>query len=347
MPERRDLPAINIRPREMPFDQIISVKGRNPVGESLPMFGKVLSDAMIQRANLIKMGQQTAAIEKAMGATPGSLNGMDPEQGLQFAKMQNEIRLQEMKQQREQEKQTRSVFVSEFKKNPDPYLQFEQSGGKLNFINDISEGNRSANLDVRKDSMVLNWASKMRSDPNIKPLYQQKINAGYVDQIIGAAKAGNTVAGAALAAKMARTMGEVGVLTDNDVKRYVTSGRLDRGTADKLSRMAQGKPTDATLDEIGQIAGILSSTFNEKVQPTYNWYSEVLANNMGDTPENTARLLGVSYVPQQMNPNPMVTQESAFVPTASSQSNNEIALTGNAAQRLAELRAKRASGTLR
>lgn len=116
MPERRELPAINIRPREIPFDQIITVKGRNPVGESLPMFGKVLSDAMVQRANLIKMGQQTAAIEKAMGAAPGSLNGMDPDQGLQFAKMQNEIRLQEMKQQREQEKQTRSVFVLSLRK---------------------------------------------------------------------------------------------------------------------------------------------------------------------------------------------------------------------------------------
>lgn len=347
MPERRDLPKINIKPREMPFDQIIAVKGRNPFGEALPGYGKVLSDAMIQQANLRKMGQQTAAIEKAMGAAPGSLNGMDPEQGLQFAKMQNELRLQEMKQQKEQEKQTRSVFVSEFKKNPDPYLQFEQGGGKLNFINDLSDGNRNANLDVRKDSMVLNWAAKMRNDPSIKPLYQQKINAGYVDQIIGAAKEGNTVAGAALAAKMARTMGEVGVLTDNDVKRYVTSGRLDRGAADKLTRMTQGKPTDATLDEIGQIAGILSSTFDEKVQPTYNWYAEVLANVTGDTPENTARLLGVSYssnknsVPRQASPQPVAIQGQ------SSQSNTGIALTGSAAQRLAELRAKRAAGTLR
>ncbi|HPO87528.1 MAG TPA: hypothetical protein PLN86_16940 [Candidatus Hydrogenedentes bacterium] len=345
MPERRDLPKINIKPREIPFDQIVAVKGRNPVGESLPMFGKVISDAMMNRANLIKMGRETAAIEKAAGVNPGTYNGMNSEQGLEFAKMQNELRLQELKQKKEQEKPTRSVFASEFKKNPEPYLQFEQGGGKLNFINDLSEGNRRDNLDVRKDSMVLNWASKMRSDPNIKPLYQQKINAGYVDQIIGAAKEGNTVAGSALAAKMARTMGEVGVLTDNDVKRYVTSGRLDRGAADKLSRMAQGKPTDATLDEIGQIAGILSSTFNEKVQPTYNWYAEVLANNMGDSPENTARLLGVSYMPNTNAKTLSVQQTNQMhIPV---QSNSGIALSGPAAQRLAELRAKKASGTLR
>ena len=102
MPERRNLPSINIKPREMPFDQIISVKGRNPVGESLPMFGKVLSDAMVQRANLIKMGQQTAAIERAMGAAPGSLNGMDAEQGLEFAKMQNELQKEAMKRQQQE-----------------------------------------------------------------------------------------------------------------------------------------------------------------------------------------------------------------------------------------------------
>lgn len=311
MPERRELPAINIKPREMPFDQIIAVKGRNPVGESLPMFGKVLSDAMVQRANLIKMGQQTAAIEKAMGEAPGSLNGMDPDQAMKIAQLKQQSELKKMMSQYTIPSYDSEGNVSGFTPVPKGMKPF----GGTKPSPDQNDLRTKGNLDLRKDTMVLNWASKMRNDPAIKPLYQQKINAGYVDQIIGAAKEGNTVAGAALAAKMARTMGEVGVLTDNDVKRYVTSGRLDRGAADKLTRMTQGKPTDATLDEIGQIAGILSSTFNEKVQPTYNWYSEVLANNMGDTPENTARLLGVSYVPQLPKPKPAAIQEFPSVPS--------------------------------
>lgn len=99
MPERRDLPKINIKPREIPFDQIVAVKGRNPVGESLPQFGKVISDAMVQRANLIKMGRQTAAIESAMGAQPGSYSGMDPDQAMKIAQLQQQADLKKMMSQ--------------------------------------------------------------------------------------------------------------------------------------------------------------------------------------------------------------------------------------------------------
>lgn len=159
MPERRPLPTINIRPREMPFDQIIAVKGRNPIGESLPMFGKVISDAMVQRAQLRQMGAQTAAIERAMGSNPGSLSGMEPEQAMTFAKLQNEMNLQAMKRQ---EKELPPIYISpnqaggfsdaftgEAIVSPDPSRKYQL------FQDQTAQNERTfGNLEVRKQQRL-------------------------------------------------------------------------------------------------------------------------------------------------------------------------------------------------
>lgn len=256
MPNRRDLPAINIRPKEMPFDQIIAVKGRNPFGEALPGYGKVLSDAMIQQANLRKMGQQTAAIEKAMGATPGSLNGMDPEQGLQFAKMQNEIRLQEMKQQREQDKQTRSVFVSEFKKNPDPYLQFEQGGGKLNFINDLSEGVRGDNLERRDRTLRWQITNGFKAEPGVANLYTNLQDANRVDGLL---TQNNPIADNAVRFYVAKQVQGGGVLSNQDIAELGGSKSILDRMNQIIAEKSSGRLSDANREYYNKLTEKLKS----------------------------------------------------------------------------------------
>lgn len=358
MPERRNLPSINIKPREMPFDQIISVKGRNPVGESLPMFGKVLSDAMVQRANLIKMGQQTAAIEKAMGAAPGALNGMDPEQGLQFAKMQNELRLQEMKQQREQEKQIRSVFVSDFKRNPEPYLQFEQGGGKLNFINDLSEGVRGDNLERRDRTLRWQITNGFKSEPGVANLYTNLQDANRVEGLL---TQNNPIADNAVRFYIAQQVQGGGVLSNQDIAELGGSksilDRIDQIIAEKTS----GRLSDANRAYYNKLTEKLKSGALKNLDLAARQY---VVKNVDDADiifpggrkELYDKLMGDvmsggfsqdnNFVPGQYNtsPNsiPISPQVQSSVPV-----NSGIALSGPSAQRLAELRAKKASGTLR
>lgn len=358
MAERRSLPAINIKPREIPFDQIVAVKGRNPIGESLPMFGKVLSDAMVQRTNLIKMGQQTAAIEKAMGAAPGSLNGMDPEQGLQFAKMQNEIRLQEMKQQREQEKQTKSVFVSEFKKNPDPYLQFEQSGGKLNFINDLSEGIRGDNLERRDRTLRWQITNGFKAEPGVSNLYTDLQNANRVDGLL---TQNNPISDNAVRFYVAKQVQGGGVLSNQDIQELGGSKSILDRMNQIITEKSSGRLSDANREYYNKLTKKLKSGALKNLDLAAREY--VVKNSddsdiifPGGRKELYDKLMGDvmsggfsqdnNFVPGQYNtsPNsiPISPQGKSPVPL-----NPGIALTGRSAQRLAELRAKKASGTLR
>lgn len=159
------------------------------------------------------------------------------------------------------------------------------------------EGERKERRDERGDDRVLRVVGMMQNDPIAREAKKQSLNMGQLGSVLALARGGNTVAAAAMGMKMARAMGEVGVATDSDIVRYVQSGRLDRRGADILSRWMTGTPTDASLEEISQIAGVLGDIYKTKIQPVYNYYSDVLSRNTGMSQEEAAFKLGVTYVP--------------------------------------------------
>lgn len=146
---------------------------------------------------------------------------------------------------------------------------------------------------LRKD--VLEYSNKLEANPATKKMREQDISTAQVDTLINLAKSGNTIAATASGAKMAKAMGEVGVLTDEDIKRYVKSGALARGTADKLKKMIDGSPTEATLEEILEIGTAMRAAYQEKIQPVYNDYVSRLAINYKMPTSEAATRLRVPY----------------------------------------------------
>lgn len=134
---------------------------------------------------------------------------------------------------------------------------------------------------------------QLEDDQELKEFKKQNISLSQMNNLIDSVKNGNTVAASGMGVKMAKSMGEVGVMTDKDVIRYVTSGQLTQGAADKLSRWLIGKPTDATLDEISQIANVLNSQYTEKVQPIYDKYADRLSALEGLSRDESYRYLAI------------------------------------------------------
>jgi hypothetical protein len=136
-------------------------------------------------------------------------------------------------------------------------------------------------LDQRKrenlEKAGLAFSKALESDQELKEFKKQGLGLSQVDQLVSEIKNGNTVAGGALGAKMARAMGEVGVLTEQDVVRYVQSGMLTQKVGDKLKKMMLGRPTDATLEELQHISSILKNNFASKIQPIYDKYANRLS----------------------------------------------------------------------
>ena len=147
----------------------------------------------------------------------------------------------------------------------------------------------------RIDTSMLNYTEKLENNHVLKKMEQQGIDLDVIGELTSLAQGGNTIAGNALGTKMARAMGEVGALTDSDVTKYVESKQLSRMAADKLSKWMKGKPSDATVEEIGEIANVLNASYKVKTQPIYDKYVNRLSENMGISKEEAARRLDVPY----------------------------------------------------
>lgn len=150
----------------------------------------------------------------------------------------------------------------------------------------------------REDQMskaVTDYAQKIESHPIIKKLQDQALGLHSVEDMLDLVGKGNTVASSAMGMKMARAMGEVGVITEQDVHRYVESKKLTQKAADKVLGWSRGTPSNATQAEIKEIANYLNDRYQSDAQPIYNRYIERFARAYKMSPDDAAYQLNFPY----------------------------------------------------
>jgi hypothetical protein len=308
---RRDLPVIQRPRRNIPVEQIIAAEGFNPMAAGIQQVGDTLGQALQRRAALRQQAQQVAALEKVAGQPVGAFTGVPLEVASSLAGTFAKQRLEQEEAEKKKVGNLQKIRLLEQQgKLPAGSLGDDFDAAKLIFTQNAITNRMTENpyLDLAKErqntqesdklkNRVNNQKNRMINDPRVKPLYAQDIGLRQVGEVANLVKGGNTVAAGALGVKMAKAMGEVGVLTDQDVSRYVVSGRLDRMAADKLSRWIRGVPSDATQAEIGQIAEVLRDNFSQKMQPIYNEYIEQFAETEGMTPDEVSRKMAIPYIP--------------------------------------------------
>lgn len=137
---------------------------------------------------------------------------------------------------------------------------------------------------VKQDikNTILKQKKDFMKDDTIKSFRAQGIAFDQMDDLRQSIEEGNEVALGAIGTKAARAMGEVGVLTDQDVKRYIQGQSLVRQAKDKFGRAWQGKVSQATLDDIKNIVGKMRSGFDQKVKPIITNYAETTYENLKD-----------------------------------------------------------------
>lgn len=159
----------------------------------------------------------------------------------------------------------------------------------------LMKGQKEGLQNDRLDKAIADFSQRLDSDPVLRKVREQSVSLDQIPELITNIKAGNTVAAQALGVRMARTMGEVGVLTNSDVTRYVQSPQLARSLSDKFTRIVNGKSTDLTLTEIDALAHVMQKAYNAKVQSIYNRNVERLSNNFHISTDEAAKRLVVPY----------------------------------------------------
>lgn len=149
---------------------------------------------------------------------------------------------------------------------------------------------READLSNKINDKVV--AEGNKAEANLKKLREQGLALDQVGTLIAQARNGNSISANAVGTKLARAMGEVGALTESDVTRYVSNGAILPKTGDILNKWLEGKPSDATLEEINQITSILSSKLKDKYQDVLKPHVQRMVGNYGLSEEEAYSRLG-------------------------------------------------------
>lgn len=142
---------------------------------------------------------------------------------------------------------------------------------------------RDENQKRTDQSQIRSYQKDLEADKVFQKLREQGLEFSNVNQLIDLARQPkpNEAAFAALGIKMAKALGERGAMTEKDVTRYVTGASSPRRVADILTKMAQGRPTKMTLNDIQDVSIAMQMAATEQFQPIYDKYANRMSRNLG------------------------------------------------------------------
>jgi hypothetical protein len=134
---------------------------------------------------------------------------------------------------------------------------------------------------IKAEDRVYKVIADYEKHPMVKELDKQGLSFDQADALVDQIQGGNQVALGALGTKMARAMGEVGVLTDADVKRYIQAQSLVQKAQDMYGRNFMGELSDETIRDIQQVTKKMRVGFGKKRKNLYDRYVKRAYENYG------------------------------------------------------------------
>jgi hypothetical protein len=178
---------------------------------------------------------------------------------------------------------------TKYMNTPSGLVEIDENTGEVRVIKESSiREDREKRLVKREEQRqkervsneIIGLRKTLNKDPRFTQITKEGMSFDQVDNLTKLAEKGNQTAFGALGTKMARAMGEVGVLTDADVVRYVRGGSLSRKAADVLSTWKDGRPSKASIDDIKQISRILKEIHGTKIAPLYDEFAKTAYENL-------------------------------------------------------------------
>jgi hypothetical protein len=139
----------------------------------------------------------------------------------------------------------------------------------------------------------------LKDDPRFKKSMEQSMEFDSVDELLKEAEKGNQQAVGAIGTKLARAMGEVGVLTDTDVTRYVAGQSWGRKLEDWFKKGATGELSPDTIKGIKSNLTVLKEKLNSDRNKIYNNAASRMKAAYPDADETFIRgVLGMTNTPE-------------------------------------------------
>lgn len=159
------------------------------------------------------------------------------------------------------------------------YLKGAQS--KRQEKEDRIKGQSKEKMSRQLNKDIYGVVKDFEKDDVVKELKKQGVSFDQAESLLDAIEADNKVAFGALGTKMARAMGEVGVLTDADVVRYISRYDVAGKVKDWFSGRFKGKPSDLTQKDLRDIANIMKIGAKKRLVDVRDKYITYAHENFG------------------------------------------------------------------
>lgn len=166
--------------------------------------------------------------------------------------------------------------------------------------NDTKEGRLTNQFGYRKMSKFEDDASKavqdLRKTDTWKTAEKALVEVPTIKNLVNDAVSKGGQSLAMLGPRIAKGIaGEVGVLTEQDVTRYVQNPALIPGMMDTLSKMKSGKLTNASADNILRLLDIMEKESQSKIQAATAREAQMFAKRQGIPLEDAMYFMDAGY----------------------------------------------------
>ena len=178
-----------------------------------------------------------------------------------------------------------------------------------------------------KKSKLDSARSLLKDDPRFKKAVEQSMEFDTVGELINEVKAGNSTSIAPLGIKLAKAMGEVGVMTDTDVVRYIQSTKWADQLQGWWKKGAQGELPADVIKGIQSSIGTISNKLNSNINKVYDTASKRLKATYKDmSDEEINDVLGMRPVVQVSEKSELAPQDKQALEWANKNPNDPRAV---------------------
>lgn len=252
-----------LRPRP-PVDNtrdIVAIRGNNPYARAIDQLAPIIANALIQRQQMKEQAKNAALVRQSIEQGRVAEGITSPETMLDTYKAIAP---------RDREKQSMTIFETDFKKNPEKYNILEQSGINLKIIKDAESETRQKNLQRRDESLRQSVLKGINAEPGYKEAKETILSAKKINEALDLK---NPMMDQAIKFFIAKNAQGAGVLSNQDIS-YLGG---PKGIGDMLENLAvektKGKISDTTRGYFREMQTMLERRANENVNAIARGYS--------------------------------------------------------------------------
>ena len=154
-------------------------------------------------------------------------------------------------------------------------------------------------INVKANENIYRVTKDFEGNSMKKALDKQGMSFEEMNELTKLIRTGNQIALGGIGVKAARAMGEVGVLTDTDVQRYIEAQSIMQKLKDKHGRLTKGMLSKKTLKDLDQVNNKMLEGFAKRESRIYKTYMDRAYENFGKqagfSREEIAKRFGMGY----------------------------------------------------